>query len=123
MYQLAVFRGGAPLSAVVATAARGQLDAARVTQLLGALVDKSILTASFPDGGARYDLLDTVREYTLEQLAKAGSLSAAQLVHAGYFATVADAARTEASRARVAGLDETARAGARQPLGCPHLCT
>ncbi|HET8647553.1 MAG TPA: AfsR family transcriptional regulator, partial [Vicinamibacteria bacterium] len=95
LYQLAVFRGGAPLSAVVATAARGQLDAAKVTRLLGALVDKSILTASFPDGGGRYDLLDTVREYALEQLAKAGSLRAAQLVHAEYFATVADAARTE----------------------------
>ena len=95
LYQLAVFRGGAPLSAVVATAARGQLDAARVTQLLGALVDKSILTASFPDGGGRYDLLDTVREYALEQLAKAGSLGAAQLAHAEYFATVADAARVE----------------------------
>jgi predicted ATPase/DNA-binding SARP family transcriptional activator len=95
LHQLAVFRGGAPLSAVVATAARGQLDAARVTQLLGALVDKSILTASFPDGGGRYDLLDTVREYALEQLAKAGSLGAAQLVHAEYFATVADAARVE----------------------------
>jgi predicted ATPase/DNA-binding SARP family transcriptional activator len=95
LHQLAVFRGGAPLSAVVATAARGQLDAARVTQLLGALVDKSILTASFPDGGGRYDLLDTVREYAVEQLARAGSLSAAQLVHAEYFATVADAARAE----------------------------
>ena len=66
-----------------------------MTQLLGVLVDKSILTASFPDGGARYDLLDTVREYAVEQLAKAGRLSAAQLVHAEYFATVADAARTE----------------------------
>jgi predicted ATPase/DNA-binding SARP family transcriptional activator len=95
LYQLAVFRGGAPLSAVVATAARGQLDAARVTQLLGALVDKSILTASFPDGGGRYDLLDTVREYALEQLADAGSLGAAQLAHAEYFATVVDAARAE----------------------------
>ena len=95
LHQLAVFRGGAPLSAVVATAARGQLDAARVTQLLGALVDKSILTASFPDGRARYDLLDTVREYAVEQLAKAGGLSAAQLAHAEYFATMADAARTE----------------------------
>jgi predicted ATPase/DNA-binding SARP family transcriptional activator len=95
LHQLAVFRGGAPLSAVVATAARGQIDAARVTQLLGALVDKSILTASFPDGGGRYDLLDTVREYAVEQLAKAGSLGAAQLAHAEYFATVADAARTE----------------------------
>jgi predicted ATPase/DNA-binding SARP family transcriptional activator len=95
LHQLAVFRGGAPLPAVVATAARGQIDAARVTQLLGALVDKSILTASFPDGGPRYDLLDTVREYAVEQLAKAGSLRAAQLMHAEYFATVADAARTE----------------------------
>jgi predicted ATPase len=80
---------------VVATAARGQLDAARVTQLLGALVDKSILTASFPDGGGRYDLLDTVREYALEQLAKADSLTPARKAHADYFATVADAARAE----------------------------
>ncbi len=95
LHQLAVFRGGAPLSAVVAIAARGQIDAARVTQLLGALVDKSILTASFPDGGGRYDLLDTVREYAVEQLAKAGGLGAAQLAHAEYFATMADAARTE----------------------------
>jgi predicted ATPase/DNA-binding SARP family transcriptional activator len=95
LHQLAVFRGGAPLSAVVATAARGHLDAARVAQLLGALVDKSILTASFPDGGGRYDLLDSVREYAVEQLTKAGGLGAAQLVHAEYFATVADAARTE----------------------------
>ena len=95
LHQLAVFRGGVPLSAVLATAARSQIDAARATQLLGALVDKSILTASFPDGGSRYDLLDTVREYAVEQLAKAGSLSAAQLVHAEYFASVADAARAE----------------------------
>jgi predicted ATPase/DNA-binding SARP family transcriptional activator len=94
LHQLAVFRGGAPLSAVVA-AAQVQLNAASVTQLLGALVDKSILMASFPDGEPRYDLLDTVRDYAVEQLAKAGSLSAAQLVHAEYFATVADAARTE----------------------------
>ena len=94
LHQLAVFRGGAPLSAVVATAARSQLDAARVTQLLGALVDKSILTASFPDGEPRYDLLDTVREYAVEQLAKAGSLTPARKAHADYFATLAEAART-----------------------------
>jgi predicted ATPase/DNA-binding SARP family transcriptional activator len=95
LHQLAVFRGGAPLSAVVATAARDQLDAASVTQLLGALVDKSILTASFPDGEPRYDLLDTVREYAVERLAEAGGLGATQLAHAEYFATVADAARAE----------------------------
>jgi predicted ATPase/DNA-binding SARP family transcriptional activator len=95
LHQLAVFRGGASLSAVIALAAGGELDAAMVTQLLGALVDKSILTASFPGGGARYDLLDTVREYAVERLAEAGSLGAAQLAHAEYFAAVADAARAE----------------------------
>ena len=60
LHQLAVFRGGAPLSAAVATAVQGKIDEARATQLMGALVDKSILTASFPDGEPRYDLLDTV---------------------------------------------------------------
>ena len=49
LHQLAVFRGGAPLSAAVATAVQGKIDEARATQLMGALVDKSILTASFPD--------------------------------------------------------------------------
>jgi tetratricopeptide (TPR) repeat protein len=93
--QLAVFRGGAPLSAVVATTARANQDAASVTQLLSSLVDKSIITASFPHGGGRYDLLDTVREYVLEQLAKTGGLSAARRSHAEYFASVADAASTE----------------------------
>ena len=95
LHQLAVFRGGAPLAAVVATTGRAQLDAARVTQLLGSLVDKSILTASFPEGGGRYDLLDTVRAYVLEQLATTGGLGAARRAHAEYFAGVADAARTE----------------------------
>src|SRR4029453_14274438 len=42
-----------------------------------------------------YDLLDTVREYALEQLAKAGGLGVAQLVHAEYFATVAEGGGTE----------------------------
>ena len=95
LHQLAVFRGGAPLSAAVATAVHGKIDEARVTQLMGALVDKSILTASFPDGEPRYDLLDTVRDYAVEQLAKAGVLGPTQLAHAEYFATVADAARGE----------------------------
>ena len=95
LHQLAVFRGGAPLSAAVATAVQGKIDEARATQLMGALVDKSILTASFPDDEPRYDLLDTVRDYAVEQLAKAGALGPTQLAHAEYFATVADAARVE----------------------------
>ena len=59
------------------------------------LVDKSILSVSFPTEGARYDVLDTVREYALERLAEAGRLDSARRAHAEYFATVADTARDE----------------------------
>ena len=42
------------------------------TTCSAALVDKSVVTVSFPGGVARYDLLDTVREYVLERLAGSG---------------------------------------------------
>ena len=64
-------------------------------QLLGALVDKSIVTVSFPSPDARYDMLDTVRDYALERLAEGGGLSTAQKAHAEYYAALADAARAE----------------------------
>jgi predicted ATPase len=62
LQQLAVHRGGASLSSLVATAARHGLSGATVAFLVGALVDKSIVSASFSGGAARYDMLDTVRE-------------------------------------------------------------
>jgi predicted ATPase/DNA-binding SARP family transcriptional activator len=95
LHQLAVHRGGASLSSLLAVAENDGLDQAAVNHLLAALVDKSIISVSFPDEEARYDLLDTVREYTLERLAESGGLAAARKAHAEYFATVAEAARLE----------------------------
>ena len=51
------------------------------------------MSASFSGGVARYDMLDTVREYVLERLAESGGLAAARAAHADYFATLADDAR------------------------------
>ena len=70
-------RGGASLPSLLASLQSHGLDEPTVTYLLGALVDKSIVSVSFPDGEARYDLLDTVRDYVLERLAEAGGLPAA----------------------------------------------
>jgi predicted ATPase/DNA-binding SARP family transcriptional activator len=95
LHQLAVHRGGASLPSLLAVAGSHGLDEPTVTYLLGALVDKSIVSVSFPDGEARYDLLDTVRDYVLEQLAEGGGLDAARKAHAEYFATLAESARTE----------------------------
>ena len=95
LHELAIHRGGASLPALVATAGEDGLDETTATQLVRALVDKSVVTATFPGGNARYDLLATVREYALERLAESGTLDAARRAHAEYFITLADAARED----------------------------
>ena len=93
LHQLAVHRGGAPLPSLVAAGSRHGLDEATVIYLLGALVDKSIVLASFPAGESRYDLLDTVRDYAIERLSESAGLAAARRAHAEYFAMLAEAGR------------------------------
>jgi predicted ATPase/DNA-binding SARP family transcriptional activator len=95
LQQVAVHRGGASLASLVAVAAAQSLDEATVAYLVAALVDKSIVSASFTDGTARYDLLDTVRQYVLDRLAENGGLVTARAAHAGYFAALADEARVQ----------------------------
>ncbi len=95
LHKVAVHRGGASLPSLFELGASRGLDEATVTYLLGVLVDKSILSVSFPAEGARYDVLDTVREYALERLAGTGRLDAVRQAHAEYFATLADEAQEQ----------------------------
>jgi predicted ATPase/DNA-binding SARP family transcriptional activator len=92
LQQLAVHRGGASLASLAAVAAARSLNEATVAYLVTALVDKSIVSASFSGGAARYDLLDAVREYVLDRLGESGELAAARAAHAEYFAALADEA-------------------------------
>lgn len=91
LHHVALHRGGAPLPALVDAGADHGLDEMTVVELLGTLVDKSIVTVSFRTD-ARYDVLDTVRDYSLERLAESGGLGAARKAHAEHFAALADAA-------------------------------
>jgi predicted ATPase/DNA-binding SARP family transcriptional activator len=95
LQQLAVHRGGASLASLTAVAGAQGLNEATVAYLVGALIDKSIVSASFADGNARYDMLDTVREYVLGRLADSGMLESARHAHAEHFAALADEARVE----------------------------
>jgi predicted ATPase/DNA-binding SARP family transcriptional activator len=92
LQQLAVHRGGASLASLAAVAAMRGLNEATVAYLVAALVDKSIVSASFAGGAGRYDMLDTVREYVLDRLAASGGLEAARGAHAEYFAALAEEA-------------------------------
>jgi predicted ATPase/DNA-binding SARP family transcriptional activator len=95
LQQLAVHRGGASLASLVAVAEPHGLNEATVAYLVAALVDKSVVFASFDGGPARYGILDSVREYVLERLAENGGLPAARAAHAAYFAGLADESRGE----------------------------
>jgi predicted ATPase/DNA-binding SARP family transcriptional activator len=80
--RFAIFHGGADVTAVERVCA-ADID------LLGALVDKSLLVLS----GGRYRMLETIREYGLERLAAAGEAESMRLAHAAYlldFSTVAE---------------------------------
>jgi predicted ATPase len=95
LQQLAVHRGGASLESLVAVVASHGLNEATVAYLVSALVDKSIVSASFSGGEARYDMLDSVREYVLERLDESGTLQSARAAHAAYFAALAEEARVQ----------------------------
>jgi predicted ATPase/DNA-binding XRE family transcriptional regulator len=94
--RLAVFVGGCTLEAAEAVCtADGALpmDAQRG---LAELVDKSLLrVAEGTDGEPRFSMLDTIREYALEQLAASGRAETLRRQHAAYFLALAEAVEAQ----------------------------
>jgi len=88
--RLSVFPAGAEGEAAAAACADARLPAADVDALLLALVEKSLLQVSDADGHLRFSMLETLREYGVEQLAERGELSAARDAHAACFATLVE---------------------------------
>lgn len=72
--RLGVFVGGFTLDLAQAVAADDRMDEWAVLELLGHLVDKSLVVAD-GDEVPRYRLLETTRAFALEQLAAAGETS------------------------------------------------
>ena len=88
--RLAVFPGGVTVESAEAVCAGGPVHAADVFDLLGALVDKSLLQIEdAPGGGARYRMLETIREYGLERAEEAGELGDVREAHARYYLALA----------------------------------
>src|SRR5947209_3478591 len=92
LQEIAVHRGGSSLASLTALGAARGLDGPTVAYLLGALVDKSIVSVSFPTDEARYSVLDTIRDYVLSQLEEAGALADLRRAHAEFYAGVAESA-------------------------------
>jgi predicted ATPase/transcriptional regulator with XRE-family HTH domain len=118
--RLAVFAGGCTLDAAEAVCSGGQGDrgtgrlafsglspcppvplSPSVLDGLASLVDKSLVWQDAQDDEPRYRMLETIREYGLEQLIASGEVEAVRRRHAGWCLTHA-----ERSYAAVPGSDQ-----------------
>jgi predicted ATPase/transcriptional regulator with XRE-family HTH domain len=92
--RLSVFAGGFGLDAAEAVCVSGGIDALDVADLLGSLVDKSLVVAEPAGPALRYRLLETIRLFAAERLADAGDdeATAAAAAHCAHFLLVAEAA-------------------------------
>ncbi len=90
--RLSVFPAGASAPSAEAVCAGEGLVADEIPELLDSLVDKSLLHVS-EEGGLRYRMLETIREYGVERLAERGEIDRVRHRYARHFAAVvADAA-------------------------------
>ena len=85
--RLGVFTGQFNLEAVEAVCAAAPLAPDDVLDLLGRLVDKSLVHHP----GERYELLDSIREFAREQLDEAGELEQLGLSHLAHYTEIVEA--------------------------------
>ncbi|MFI5047835.1 MAG: ATP-binding protein [Acidimicrobiia bacterium] len=90
---LSVFAGGGDLAAAEAVLANDELDELDVVDVVGHLVDKSLVVADAGgDGRLRYRMLESIRQYAQERLEASGNLETVRARHAAYYVSLAEAA-------------------------------
>jgi predicted ATPase len=65
---LSVFVDGFDLAAAQVVCSSGEISGIEVIDLVGSLVDKSLVVAESTDGAIRYRLLETIRQFAAEQV-------------------------------------------------------
>jgi len=109
--RLAVFAGGCELRAAEAILSGDDLDSAEVADVLGQLVDKSLVIVEETSTELRYRLLETIRQYAQERLEAQGEAAALRRRHAEWYT---EAAREAGEGLRSAEQVATGRAVARE---------
>jgi len=89
---VSIFDGGFDLKAAEAVCASDETPMSDVVDLLGNLVDKSLVTVSHRNGQTRYTMLQTLVDYGRQQLVAAGEDVEARERHLCWMVTLAAAA-------------------------------
>ena len=94
LQRLSVFAETFDLDAAEAVGGFGDIEVFDVAELLGALVDKSLVVAEPAGGALRYRLLETIRQFAAERLAEAGEdeVAVVAAAHCQHYLSVAEAA-------------------------------
>ena len=87
--RLSVFAGGWTLDAAEAVSAGGEVAKDDILDRLSQLVDKSLVIMREQAGKARYNMLETIRQYAWERLVDSGEGAAIRRQHAEYFLALA----------------------------------
>jgi len=90
--RLSVFSGGWSLEAAECICATNELDSSSILDLLLHLVDKSLLKSSIRSREARYDMLETIRQYARDRLIQAGEMEILRDRHLNYYCTLSETA-------------------------------
>ncbi|WP_033825655.1 tetratricopeptide repeat protein, partial [Kitasatospora sp. MBT63] len=100
--RLAVFAGTFSLGAVEQVCTEGTAPATAL-DLLGRLVDKSLVLVERPGPQVRYRLLETIRQYAGERLRESGELAATERRHRAHYLALAESHDPEPSARAPAG--------------------
>ena len=95
LMRLSVFASGFDLEAAEAVCPTEAIDVFDVLDLVGSLVDKSLVIAEHTPGAVRYRLLETIRQYSAQELMRAAGDEGALQVrdrHAAYYLGLAETA-------------------------------
>jgi len=93
LQRLSVFAGDCTLEAAEFVCCGEMIESRNVLDLLTQLVNKSLVNTRLQPGSAtRYHMLETIRQYASERLAKAGQIEAARDKHLQYYLALAEKA-------------------------------
>ena len=95
LQRLSVFASGATMEAAETVCTGEGVESDEVLDILSNLVNKSLVTPSWPEGGeARYRLLETIQEYAREKLEESGDEYESKNRHLNYFVQWAEKAKS-----------------------------